>query len=411
MLKQGLVFAGAMWLSSRLLILVAMMVIAPLLPAPANGIAPSISWNVFSGWDSKFYQEIATSGYEYVPDGKGYNVAFFPLFPLLIRAVMNLGLPVEVGGTLVNNLAFLGGLIVLYAWVEERHGMSAARWSTAILAWCPFSLFGTVIYTEGLFLLCTTAALRAFDQQQYVWASIWGAMASATRLPGLALVPAFLLVAWREKRSAIAYIASLAVSSSLLLYSFYCWLKFQEPLAFLIVQKAWHPPGEFYGQGWLKMLMQITLGVENWEHSKFIPSHFLVFLIICACSFWLWQARQKFGINTGYGFSGLILILWLLAGAPFINVVMVFGSAFLLWYLRNRLPLVAVTYGLFSFGLILSSGRTASAERYAYGIVSVAIALGLLIAPYPRWGYITLSFFAILLTSLSIRFAQHLWAG
>jgi Gpi18-like mannosyltransferase len=151
-----------------------------------------------------------------------HNVVFFPLFPLLIHGLMLLGIPPQVAGTVVNNLAFIGALGILYSWAEECHSISAARWATAVLAWSPFSLFGTVIYTEGLFLLLTTAALRSFDKRQHAWAAVWGSMATATRVPGAALIPAFLFVAWRERRPAIAYVAGLAVGGGLLLFSGYC---------------------------------------------------------------------------------------------------------------------------------------------------------------------------------------------
>ena len=398
---------------SRLVIAIAMLIIAPSLPAPPGGDITTFGWKVFSYWDSGWYQQIATSGYEYVNDEKGHTVAFFPLFPLLIHGVMSLGVPFEVAGTIVSNLAFFFALLVLYLWVEESHGVKVARWATAALAWCPFSLFGTVIYTEGLFLLVSTAALRAFDKEQYTWAAFWGAMATATRVTGAALIPAFLLVAWREGRGARAYLASLATSAGILIYILYCGINFGEPLAFILAQKAWQPIEAFFGEAWLKMLVQIVAGTANWK-AGFIkePGHPLLFLLICGCTYLLWQSRFKLGaVKTRYGFCALVIILWLLAGSPLINTVMIFGGGYLLWYSRNKLRLVAASYGFFSFALFLTSGRTVSAERYVYGIVSVAIALGLLLARYPRWGYPTMGFFAILLASLAVRFAQHLWAG
>ena len=411
--RNRLLFVAAMWLLSRLVIAVVMLIIAPSLPAPPGGIIPTFGWQVFSYWDSSRYQEIATSGYEYVNDNNGHSVAFFPLFPLVIHGVMSFGVPFEVAGTIVSNLAFFFALLVLYFWVEESHGINAAKWATAALAWCPFSLFGTVIYTEGLFLLVSTAALRAFDKEEYFWAAFWGAMATATRVTGAALIPAFLLVAWREGRGIRAYLASLATSAGLLIYILYCGVNFGEPLAFILAQKAWQPPQAFFGEAWLKMLVQIIAGTANWK-AGFIkdPWHPLLFLLICGSTYLLWRFRIKLGaVKTDYGFCALVIILWLLAGSPLINTVMIFGGGYLLWYSRNKLRLVAVTYGLFSFALFLASGRTVSAERYVYGIVSVAIALGLLLARYPRWGYPTMGFFAILLASLAVRFAQHLWAG
>ena len=54
---------------------------------------------------------------------------------------MALGMPVEVAGVFINSLAFLGALVLVYFWVEERYNTDAAKWTIAVLAWCPFSLF------------------------------------------------------------------------------------------------------------------------------------------------------------------------------------------------------------------------------------------------------------------------------
>ena len=419
---NGLLFAAAMWLFSRLLIAAIMLLIAPLLPAPPGGIAPTFGWEVFYHWDSLLYDQIATSGYEYANDGKGHNVAFFPLFPLVIRGLMTIGLPFKVAGILVNNLAFLGALLVLYSWVEECHSRSAARWATAVLAWCPLSIFGTVIYSEGLYLLFSTAALRAFDKQQYAFVALWGAIATAARPTGLALIPAFVIAAWREQRLAMgnkitnrasAYAAGLAASGGLLLFSLYCAVHFGDPLAFIQAQRGWRPSLGFYWQGWLKMLMQIIVGTTNWKHGWIKdPLHPLLFGMIVGLGYLLWRFRTKLGsVKVRYGFCALVLFLWLLAGDPLINTVMVLGGGYLLWHLRAQLTPVTVIYGFCALGLILASGGTWSLSRIAYGIVSLAIALGVLLARYPRWGYATMGFFAILLVCFTLRFAQHLWVA
>ncbi|MBD2020064.1 hypothetical protein H6F43_07675, partial [Leptolyngbya sp. FACHB-36] len=86
-------FPAAMWLLSRLTILAAILLLVRLFPAPAGSSAALGSWRSLIGWDSGHYLSIATTGYHYVNDGQGYNVAFFPGFPLLIRAAMSVGIP------------------------------------------------------------------------------------------------------------------------------------------------------------------------------------------------------------------------------------------------------------------------------------------------------------------------------
>ena len=205
-------FPASMWLVSRIFIWTAMLLIAPNLPALQDGITPHFGWGIFDAWDSVHYRAISTEGYEFIDDGKQHNLAFFPLFPVSIFIFMKLGFPFELAGLIINNLAFLGTLYFLYSWVKKQCGISAAHWTIAVMACCPMSLFTGIIYTEGLYLLLSTMALRAFDQKQYVWTAICGAMATATRPTGMALISAFLITAWKKNKPPIAYIAGLLLN-------------------------------------------------------------------------------------------------------------------------------------------------------------------------------------------------------
>ncbi|WP_204102314.1 MULTISPECIES: hypothetical protein [Spirulina sp. CCY15215] len=406
-------FPLLMGLTSRSLIVIAMVFIAPLLSVPEGARSVPQGWGVFFAWDSAAYHAIAVEGYHYVNDGQGYNVAFFPLLPLLTKLVMCLGLPFDVAATLVNSFAFLGALFILYNWLESCQGKSVARWSTVVLAWCPFSLFGTVIYTEGLFLLCSTAALAAFHRQRHFLAAFWGILATATRITGLAIVPTFLLTSWRKRRPFRAYLASFLASGGLILYSLYCWLQFNEPLAFLKVQKAWQPEQDFFGQGWLIMFGQILFGHANMKAGILIdPWHPLMIITIGILGFLLGKFRDRLpAVGVDIGFSLLFLALWLIAGDPFLNTVMVLGGIYVLWHTRKKIPAIALIYAFFSFCIIFSSGRTTSAERYVYGIISTSIALGIVFQKYPRWGYLVTVFFALLLFLFGLRFAQQQWVA
>ncbi len=365
---ESIFFVVTMWLLSRLVIVAVMQLIAPLFTSimqRGGNFVPTIGWELFSHWDGEFYQHIATVGYEYAPDAKQSSIAFFPLFPLVTRVVMSLGLPFEVAGTLVNNLAFLGALGVLYNWVEERHGIRTAKWATAVLAWCPFSIFGTVTYTEGLFLLLTTTSLQAFDNRQYARAALWGAMATATRVNGAALIPTFLVVAWRESRPAIAYVVAFATGGGLLLFSLYCAISFGDPLAFVHAQKGWQSQTGFNGKVWWDLFTQDLMLRKGWS-------------------------------------PALIALT---------KVVMLFGSSYLLWQSRTKLSRVAVAYGFASIGLVIASGAILSVERFLYGIVTLSIALGLLLSCHRCWGYVSIGFFVVMLIYYSMRFSWKYWVA
>ena len=363
--RDGLIFVIAMWFLSRSVIAIGMQVIAPLVSKNqplyynfpplgfVSGFLPKSGWELFSRWDGKWYTQIANLGYSYADDGQHHSVAFYPLFPLLIRGLMTLGMRADAAGVLINSLAFLAALVLVYFWVEERYDAGAAKWTTAVLAWCPFSLFCTVVYTEGLFLFLTASALRAFEKGDYILAAVWGALTTATRGPGLALIPTFLWVAWREKRPPLAYVAGFASAIGFFSFSLYCAIRFGDALAFIHVQKGWEH------LGWFDIL------------SKALK------LQISAIS----------------------------------KIVMIFGSGYLLWFFRKRLTTIVLTYGVCSLALLLSLGALSSVNRYTYGIVSLSIALGLLLAAKPRWGYGLMGLFGVFLLYVSVRFASWLWVA
>ncbi|MEY3334746.1 MAG: hypothetical protein RLZZ176_3049, partial [Cyanobacteriota bacterium] len=66
--RDDFLFPGSMWLVSRVLIITAMLLIAPNIPALSNGITPHLGWGVFDAWDSVHYRAIVTEGYEFADD-------------------------------------------------------------------------------------------------------------------------------------------------------------------------------------------------------------------------------------------------------------------------------------------------------------------------------------------------------
>lgn len=363
------IFVCLMWLLSRIIIVVIAQIIAPLIVPDVVQNDPTIKsltgWERFANWDGGWYEKIATIGYDYAEDNKQHSIAFFPLFPLLTRAVMSLGIPFAVAGTLVNNLSFLGALLILYRWVEQHHGRVVARWVTAIMTWCPLSIFTFITYTEGLFLLLSTASLQAFDNRQYGKAALFGALTTATRITGAPLMPAFLLVAWRERRGAIAYVTAFATLGGLLLFSAYCAIRFGNPIAYVTAQKGWQAHTGFNLTSWWN-LFTLDLSLRK-------------------------------GISTAVIALG--------------KVVAFFGGTYLLWHMRKELNRVAVIYGFCSIAMLIASGAVLSIERFVYGIVPIAIAFGLLLYRHPRGGYAILGFFSLMLVYYSLRSSWGLWVG
>jgi len=59
----------------------------------------------------------------------------------------------------------------------------------------------------------------------------------------------------------------------------------------------------FYWQGWLKMLMQISVGTTNWKHGWIKdPLHPLLFGMIVGSGYLLWRFRTKLGSRLAMAF-------------------------------------------------------------------------------------------------------------
>src|SRR4029079_5421855 len=77
--------------------------------------------------------------------------------------------------------------------------LSAARASRAVLAATvfPFAFFLGVAYSESTFLLFTLASVYLFRTRRWIAAGLCGAVATATRVNGIFMLPALAWVAWK----------------------------------------------------------------------------------------------------------------------------------------------------------------------------------------------------------------------
>ena len=111
-----------------------------------------------SRWDTGFYVSIAEEGYRYqgVPLP---SVAFFPLYPLLMRAIGSLVGDVVAAGIIISNVALLLATMLLYRLADRSWGQAVAERTIWYFLIFPAAFFGTAVYSESLFLLVAIGAL------------------------------------------------------------------------------------------------------------------------------------------------------------------------------------------------------------------------------------------------------------
>ena len=168
-----------------------------------------------------------------------FTQAFFPLYPLLIRALNQLVHNSILNGLIISNVSFLGSLWLLYKLARLDLSASAAKRTLIFLLVFPTSFFFASLYTESLFLLVTLASFYAARQRRWLLAGVLGALAAATRILGILLIPALLIEYLASpKRSRWGWWVLLLPAAGLLLYMYYLNVSFHDPLYFLHAQSA-----------------------------------------------------------------------------------------------------------------------------------------------------------------------------
>jgi hypothetical protein len=204
--------------------------------------------NIWIRWDAAWYHDIAKNGYSFQP-GEQSNTAFFPMYPLLMKAVYPL-LPRgrDVGwfraGFIVSNAALLVGLFYLFLLVRIDFDHRTAARTVLYLLVFPTTLFLSAVYSESVFLAVSVAAFYHARRSQWLLAALFAAAATITRSAGILLAAPLLLeylaqrrFEWREIRPDIAVL--LLIPVPLLLHMLYLKQRVGNVMAISDAQAAW----------------------------------------------------------------------------------------------------------------------------------------------------------------------------
>ncbi|MEU6140089.1 hypothetical protein ABZ848_06955 [Streptomyces sp. NPDC047081] len=159
-------------------------------------------------WDSLWYLGIAAHGYgrtvHHNPTVVYTDLAFFPLYPALVRAATVLG-PLSAGasGLIVSWTAAAVAACGIYAVGARLHGRAVG--TALVLLWglLPHSVVLSMAYTEPVLTAFAAWSLYAVLTGRWVWAGTLAALAGAARPNGFAVAAAVLAAAayeaWRQR--------------------------------------------------------------------------------------------------------------------------------------------------------------------------------------------------------------------
>ena len=286
--------------------------------------------------DVVHYTDLARDGYARTPfavtDRRSQEFAFFPVHPLLLWLLSHVTTHVVLWGAALSNLFFFVALVLLYKLtLDFGYDASVARRTVFYLAAFPVSYFFSAPFTESLFVMLTVGSFYAAKREKWWLAGVLGLLASATRLTGVLLLPALLILSWQMyRRLPIKKVLGLLlIPFGLFSYMFYTWWLSGDALAFKHASEAWgRKPNLFFIGPVVRYLMNPYNVAESWN----------VHLLNAAC------------------------------------VLLCFVCIYIL--VRRREWAFAL-YTLLSIIPPLSSGVMQSFERYTMGFFPVFIALGI----------------------------------
>jgi hypothetical protein len=199
---------------------------------------------MWTRWDARHFAQVAEFGYT-DPRTDPHATAFFPLFPLLIRAVSVTGLDPIASGMLVSFGASVVACAYLYRLADEELGPGAGARATLYLLAFPTAVFLVAAYSEALFLAGAIPAFYYARRGRWSVAAVPAAIAVATRFAGVFVVLGLVVQLFTSRRAShrrgrglIALAASLL---PLVAYGAYLAAVKGNPFYFFVDQReGWH---------------------------------------------------------------------------------------------------------------------------------------------------------------------------
>lgn len=320
-------------------------------------------------WDSTYFISIAQHGYNST-GATCCEQAFFPGYPLTIRALTPLFGDARIAALAISALAGAATAMLLWRITVEEFGNVAGRHAVALLALAPYGVFLSLAYSDSLFFSLLLASWYAARHRRWWWAGVAASAAAFVRVNGVFIAVA-LAVMWfavhrREgntrRSSALAFLLPLGSAGAYLGY---------------VQSRSWPSWTEAESRGWIRQ--------TGWPWEGIAQS-------------WHAVTAQK-AIDQRIGGMAELLVI-------------VAGVALVLVLARHRRWAEFVYVGL-SVGVLLFSNRFLGIPRYSILWFPAFVLGGAWLArnsrrPWVRWVY-AVNIGGLALTSLG--FVAHQWVS
>lgn len=216
---------------------------------------------VLSSWDGEWYMEIVRTGYPgYVPPDITFfqleaRVAFFPVFPLVVRVATRIVHVVAPGvgdvymALLINTVMAVVAIVLIGLLAKRLYGLETAKRAMVLFAIFPGSFVLSYTYAEPIFFVVALACMLMLLDERWALAGAFAAIGTATRPNGVALVAACAVASFfaiRSRRDWSSLVAPLLAPIGLV--AFHLYLGFQTGewgVWFRVQSEAWEEGTSF----------------------------------------------------------------------------------------------------------------------------------------------------------------------
>jgi len=201
----------------------------------SNYLKSPLLW-AWSNFDGEHYIRIAHQGYG------DLTYFFFPVYPQVVSYLSGFFadniVSYVISGLLVSNLSFIVGLLGFVKLINIDYKKKVVFISLCLLLLFPTSFYFGSVYTESLFFALIIWSFYFARRRKWFLAGVLGAISTATRITGLALIPAYLIEIWLQKKQDGRYnllspmMGVLIIPLGILIYMFYLNNQVGDPLIF-----------------------------------------------------------------------------------------------------------------------------------------------------------------------------------
>lgn len=265
-------------------------------------------------WDGGWFIRVATEGY---PHGYTYDeageltangLAFFPLYPMLIRGVHALGVDAGTAALVISWLAAVAAVCLIYLLGVELFDRRAAFALTVLFATAPMSIVLSMAYTESLFCALVLGMFYAARRNAYLVAGVLGFLAGLTRPTGLAAavglaVAAGLAVRGRTVAPWRPIVGALVALAGVPSYLLWVAVRVGDPDAWFKIQTAgWGTTFDWGGSTWDFLYVAFHQG-EQWVQVS------VALIIVVAVAAAILAVRQTWPPLVVYGLLAMVLVV------------------------------------------------------------------------------------------------------